>query len=323
MKPGKLLTVDDSAFNRFVLTHLLRGMGHEVEGAENGTRALELLQSGEFDLVLLDLNMPGMDGHSVLDRLRSEQQLRDLPVIVVTALEEVSVAARCIEAGAEDYLTKPVDPLLLRARINACLEKKRLRQAETAYLQELLELRQSLETSNNELRRVNLILEDMAYTDPLTRLPNRRFAIRNLGQQWELFRRNEGDLCCIMCDIDHFKSHNDLHGHDFGDEVLRRVAELLQKVARAADLVCRFGGEEFLVLCPDTDLAGAVLLAERLRQGLETLDPGLGVAVTASFGVAQANIEMQSVNELIRGADRALYQAKAGGRNRVVAQDGS
>lgn len=317
-QPGRLLTVDDNAINRFMLAQHLRQMGHEVEGAENGRRALEMLAEQAFDMVLLDLNMPEMDGHEVLAVLNQENRLKDLPVLVISSMDEVTVAAQCIEAGAEDYLTKPVDPILLRARVNVSLEKKRLREAEVQYLNEMLELRRSLEQSNQELMRVNSVLENLAYTDTLTELPNRRHGMQNLTRQWELFCRNGNAFCLILCDIDHFKSHNDTLGHDFGDQVLQRAARLFQQLARASDLVCRFGGEEFLVLCPDTDLTGAEQLAERLRSGLAASDFEHDRRVTASFGVAEARRDLERIDRMLKAADEALYRAKEGGRNRVV-----
>lgn len=317
-QPGRLLTVDDNAINRFMLTQHLRQMGHEVEGAENGRRALEMLAEQQFDMVLLDLNMPEMDGHQVLALLNQQNRLKDLPVLVISSMDEVTVAAQCIEAGAEDYLTKPVDPILLRARVNVSLEKKRLREAEVQHLNELLELRRSLEQSNQELLRVNSVLENLAFTDTLTNLPNRRHGMQNLNRQWELFSRSGHPFGIILCDIDHFKSHNDTCGHDFGDLVLQRVGRLFQSLARASDLVCRFGGEEFLVLCPETDRGGAEQLAERLRAGLAATTFENGRPVTASFGVAFASPGLERVDRLLKAADEALYQAKERGRNTVV-----
>lgn len=311
--PGRLLAVDDSALNRTLLSRELMALGHEVEGAENGRVALEMLSSKAYDLMLLDLEMPEMDGHEVLDKLRQDDMLRDLPVIVISSHEDVSVAAKCIEIGAEDYLNKPFNSILLQARVSACLEKKRLRAAE-------LELRRDLELRNNELERLNTLLEEMAFTDPLTRLPNRRYAMRSLEQLWEIFQRKNRVFSCVLCDVDHFKRINDNFGHDCGDSVLTKVAGNLRHQARTADMVCRYGGEEFLIICPETDLDGAGLLAERLRQSIETCDfdyEGFNRRITATFGVGQAEPSMERLDTILKIADDALYRAKEAGRNRV------
>ncbi len=320
LEPGKVLVVDDGLMNRTLLRHHLGEMGHLVDEAENGRQALDMIEAVQFDLVLLDLTMPEMDGHEVLQVLRHKALLGTLPVVVISSHEEVSVAASCIELGAEDYLNKPFDPRLLRARVNACLEKKRLRDAEKRHLRELTELRHDLEIRNRELQAMSKKFEKMAFTDALTGLPNRRFALEHVTQLWELFRRSEQVFACTICDVDHFKQINDGYGHECGDQVLVQVAARLRSLARACDQVCRFGGEEFLVISPATDLEGGRLLAERLRTGLEgeAIEyPGFNRSITASFGVAQADPGMERADLLLKAADEALYGAKEKGRNCV------
>ena len=302
-----------------MLTQHLRALGHEVEGAENGVQALAMIAEKSYDLVLLDLNMPEMDGHSVLRRLHDQSVSRELPIIVISSEGEVATVARCIEAGAEDYLTRPYDLTLLQARVLNCLEKKRWRDREVAYTEELVRLRAQLEEHVRELERVNRTLESLAFTDSLTGLPNRRFARQSLAQMWELFKRTARPFSLILADVDHFKRLNDTQGHDFGDRVLIRLADLFRSTARGADLVCRLGGEEFLVLCPDTDLEGALLLAERLRAALEDYRFDPPVPVTASFGAAEAASDLPHEEALLKAADEALYSAKERGRNRVAA----
>lgn len=298
----------------------LTQMGHTIQEAENGIVALQWIDKEPFDLVLLDLSMPEMDGHQVLEELRQRGILNSLPVVVVSSHDEIDIVANCIELGAVDYLAKPLEPRLLRARVKACMEQKRLRDAEKLYLQQLEELRQSLELRNQELQALSQKYERMAFTDILTGLPNRRFALEHTTQLWELYKRNQQVFSCTLVDVDHFKKINDGYGHECGDQVLIRVAERLRSLARAADQVCRFGGEEFLVVSPATDLDGCVLLAERLRAGLADtrIDyPGFDRTITASFGVAEAVPGLERIDDLFKIADEALYRAKEMGRNRV------
>lgn len=320
MEKGHVLVVDDSLMNRTLLRSHLTHLGHTVQEAENGLQALEKIDSDAFDLVLLDLTMPEMDGHEVLQALRDRKLLGTLPVVVISSHDEIDIVAGCIEMGAEDYLGKPFEPRLLQARVKACLEKKRLRDAEKQHLRELMELRKSLEARNHELQAMSQKFERLAFTDALTGLPNRRFALEHLNQLWELFRRNQQVFSCIICDVDHFKGINDNYGHECGDQVLIQVSSRLRGLARSADQVCRFGGEEFLVIAPATDLQGCLLLGERLRSGLETTRveyPGFDRGITASFGVACAANELERLDDLLRLADEALYRAKEQGRNRV------
>lgn len=317
---GRVLVVDDSLMNRTLLRVHLTEMGHQVEEAGNGIEALTQIYAHSFDLVLLDLNMPEMDGHQVLQELRSEGLLNSLPVVVISSHEEIDIVANCIELGAEDYLNKPFEPRILRARVKACLEKKQLRDAEKLHLQQLMELRQNLEIRNQELQVMSQKFERMAFTDALTGLPNRRFALEHSNQLWELYRRNQQVFSCTLVDVDHFKKINDGYGHECGDQVLIQVASRLRALARASDQVCRFGGEEFLVVSPATDLEGVQLLAERLRAGLAATAieyPGFDRSITASFGVAQITPGVERIDDLFKLADEALYTAKEQGRNRV------
>ncbi len=320
MGQGRVLVVDDGLMNRTLLKVHVGTLGHEVQEAENGVQALQKIESEPFDLVLLDLSMPEMDGHEVLKILRERGLLNQLPVVVISSHEDIDIVANCIEMGAEDYLSKPFEPRLLKARVVACLEKKRLRDAEKLHLQQLMELQRTLEARNLELQEMSQRFERLAFTDALTGLPNRRFALEHIAGLWELFRRNQLLFSCTIVDVDHFKSINDGFGHEAGDAVLIQVASRLRALARASDQVCRFGGEEFLVVSPATDLEGVLILAERLRAGLAELKvdyPGFERSVTASFGVATAWPGLERSDTLLKAADEALYQAKEQGRNRV------
>lgn len=318
---GRILVADDAVIDRTALVRHLERLGYVAEEASDGAQALSRASTEAFDLLLLDLSMPGLDGLEVLRQVKSDPPLADVPVVVVSSDDTAELAAACIEAGAEDVLVKPINPTILSARVRACLERRRLHRQGAEHLRQLQELRGNLERANQDLKDVNLTLQELAFSDSLTGLPNRRSATNSLQHFWALHERSGRPLSAIAVDVDHFKRINDGWGHDAGDYVLQQVARCLQQVARGGDLVCRMGGEEFLVLCPDTDNSGAAALANRLRVALEELPLSFrefSETITASFGVAVTEPGVPSPEELLKRADEALYQAKGEGRNRVV-----
>jgi diguanylate cyclase (GGDEF)-like protein len=309
----RVLIVDDSTANRFMLAQLVRARGCQVVEASGGQQAIDIVSTQAIDLVLLDIRMPDVDGFAVLEFMKGRDELKNIPVIVVSSLDELSATVRCISMGAEDYLMKPYEPTLLGARLRASLEKKH-------FLEELIELKKDLEKQNDELQDLNRKLETLAFSDSLTGLPNRRFALQELGSHWSGAVRSERPLSCMMVDLDHFKRYNDTYGHDTGDEVLRYAANTFRESTRGSDYACRFGGEEFIIICPDTDgqtcaeLGGRLLARLSSREFCFTDKPEV---VTASFGVAQRHKSMASWNDMIMAADQALYEAKRSGRNCV------
>lgn len=309
----RVLIVDDSTANRFMLAQLVRARGCEVVEASGGQQAIDIVSMQAIDLVLLDIRMPDVDGFAVLEFMKGRDDLRNIPVIVVSSLDELSATVRCISMGAEDYLMKPYEPTLLGARLRASLEKKH-------FLEELIVLKKDLEKRNDELQGLNRKLETLAFSDSLTGLPNRRFALQELGSHWSSAVRNNRPLSCMMIDLDHFKRYNDTYGHDTGDEVLRYAANIFKDSTRGSDYACRFGGEEFIVICPDTDASTCADLGNRLLGKLSSKEFVFSQEperVTASFGVAQRETDMASWNEMIMAADQALYDAKRSGRNCV------
>lgn len=318
---GKILVVDDVRTERLIISRLLNHLGYDCEAAENGWVALAKLQDGSFDLMMLDLSMPEIDGLEVLRQLRENSTQPDLPVIVMSSTGTTNLATRCLELGAEDYLTKPIDAAFLRVRLKATLERHRLRRLQEHQLQQLQQLREELERGNQELKSANLQLENLAYADALTGLPNRRATLETLSHLWAVRERSGRPLSLMIADIDHFKRVNDVFGHGVGDHVLQKVGQKLQSLLRAGDVVGRYGGEEFLILCPDTDAVSARTVGERLRRGIEEADftfQKFQERVTMSFGVAEAAGHTASKEELIEVADQALYLAKGEGRNRVA-----
>jgi two-component system cell cycle response regulator len=249
--------------------------------------------------MLLDVEMPEMSGWDVLAAMKADPDLRDVPVVFLTGRSDTTDMVDGLRLGAHDYLRKPCEPTELLARVQAAARVKRLQ---------------------DELRQRNEDLDRISRTDVLTGLRNRRHVEEYLAKLTSLARRNVEPIAVLVIDIDHFKSVNDSHGHDAGDAVLREVAGRMLGSVRLEDMVGRWGGEEFLVVLPNTAAEGAAELAERLRQVVAgtpcRLADGDAVQVTISVGCAASLIDDAGI--LVRSADAAMYQAKQTGRNRVV-----
>lgn len=300
----RLLVVDDEPANVQVLYQALAAE-HQVLVATHGEQALRLAHDKQPELILLDVVMPDMDGHEVCRRLKADPATRDIPVIFVTAHSDESEETRALDAGAVDFIAKPVNPRIVLARVRTHLTLKQ--QAD--------------------------VLRQLAFLDGLTGLFNRRGFDQRLHAEVERAARNGQPLALVMADVDHFKRFNDRHGHQAGDDCLRRVgAALAAGLNRSADLLARYGGEEFAAILPETDLAGAREVAQRLEQQVRAEaithgDSPVAPVVTASLGVAALRTGAEgtaaAVDDLLARADRALYRAKHAGRGRVsVEPDG-
>jgi two-component system cell cycle response regulator len=315
----RVLVVEDDAATLKLLDAMLKKAGHDVVLAQNGVEALRLIKQHPPQLVVSDWMMPEMDGIDLCQRLRASDEWRNIYVVILTAQENPDRLIQAFEAGADDYLLKPITPKILFARLRAA---QRVIQMQA----ELANDREQLQRLANELTAANQRLQQLALTDVLTDLPNRRAAMERLEQEWASIQRNNRVLVCMILDVDHFKSINDKFGHPVGDVVLKHIALTLRKTARTQDLVCRFGGEEFLVICPDTDIGAAYQCAERLRQQVAVMKVVAGanpsLQVTVSIGVSFARGGAVTLDELLSRADKCLYAAKQGGRNRTVI-DGS
>ena len=302
-RPAHILVVDDVADNVAILTRRLEKLGHTVVGAGSGNEALRALEVEPFDLVLLDVVMPGLDGVTVLRAIRAHPKWRTIPVVMISALDDLASAAHCIEQGAEDFLLKPFDPVLLRVRVGAALERMRLAAA---------------------LREANARLEALAAQDGLTGVANRRRFDEALGGAWRRGGTSGRPVGLLLLDVDAFKKYNDHYGHQAGDACLQTVALALQEVAgQASALVARYGGEEFCLLCPDTEAAALRRLAEAVcaqvrAKALPHAASPVGPHVTVSVGVAMVVPDAGDPAGLVRAADGALYDAKASGRDRWV-----
>jgi diguanylate cyclase (GGDEF)-like protein len=313
----RILAVDDSTLDLRLLTKLLVGAGHEVATASNGTEALRLAIENPPQLIVTDWVMPELDGLALCKALRSAEIAQQMYIILLTGREDEENVVEAFEAGADDYVVKPFSPRTLKARIRAAQRILRLQEEVDADKEEIRRYAAELSIANRKLKQA-------ALTDILTDLPNRRHAMDRLEQEWASARRHGRPLTCMVLDIDHFKQVNDTCGHDVGDRVLQETAGVLRSLVRKEDVLCRFGGEEFLLILAGTELEGAAALARRLCAGVaghEIAAPGFKGAVRVSIGVAILTGEMASPQEFLKAADNALYAAKRGGRNRVcVAQ---
>ena len=312
-QPARILIVDDEIVAIQMLRKALHSMG-KLFYAREGQEALDLVRQAPPDLVLLDANMPGLDGFAICRQLH--QEYPDLPIIFVTAASDNASEVRALEAGALDFINKPFNPPVVRARVNVHLK----------------------------LKAHNDVLRTLGSRDSLTGLWNRRALDERLALEWRRAQRHHQPLALLMIDIDHFKAYNDHYGHIQGDDCLRQVAKAIAGlVNRAGDLVARYGGEEFVVLLAATGQDEALTLAERIRATVEGLAiphaaSSAGPVVSLSIGVAGClpqrvageepsapapadNSEQVSgfhlAKKLVGRADQALYAAKLGGRNRV------
>ncbi|HUQ19807.1 MAG TPA: diguanylate cyclase [Gemmatimonadaceae bacterium] len=307
----RLLVVDDHEDNVEVLRARLEARGYEVQGANDGQAALDMLEKWIPDLILLDVMMPKIDGLEVVRRVKANESLPFIPVIMQTALDSTERMVAGFEAGADDYVTKPINFAELEARVKSLLRIKALQEA--------------LAERERELSEMNDKLLSMSLTDGLTGVDNRRALEQKLHEMFGHSFRLHEPISCVMCDIDHFKKVNDTYGHQAGDEVLKQFAAILKGEAREIDSVGRYGGEEFLLLLPGTVLDSAVTFAERLRHCIEkntfTYEGGT-LQRTMSCGVASwPHPRVSDAEALLRSADDALYVAKELGRNRVVRFD--
>ncbi|MEZ5446826.1 MAG: diguanylate cyclase [Gammaproteobacteria bacterium] len=309
----RVLVVDDSATDRMVLQALLASLGYQVSTARDGKEALGSVFAVHPDIVITDWMMPEIDGLEFCRALRQVPAGRRIYVILLTAHNEEERLYQGLLAGADEFVSKPIRPREIEARLHAA---RRILDLHSEVLRDLEQIR----TFNAELAVANRRLQEAALTDYLTSLPNRRYCLQRLGQEWAAVSRTGQPLSLLLIDIDAFKAVNDTHGHDGGDVVLQRVAARLRGLTRAGETVGRFGGEEFLVICPNTPLAEASRFAERVREAVAA-DPididGRLHAVTVSIGVATHGPGVSQPAGLLKLADEALYDAKRSGRNRV------
>ena len=307
--PPRVLVVDDDPASRNLLCRILEPNEYEVLEAADADSAMAMMYQSTPRIVVVDWVIPGMNGIELCRRLRAEFGAR-LYLLILTAHYDGAHTLEALEAGANDFLTKPFSRKVLLAKLQMAAGM-------VGFVAELEEEHQSSQQTQRELSRLNEELRQVVVKDELTGLANRRALDNHLRNAWAQAQHHKHPLACIMLDIDHFKKINDDCGHDTGDRALRGVAELLLTHSRTGDLAVRYGGEEFVLVCPHSDLCGSLKLAERIRTRVQELR-GDFPAITLSAGVAQMTPEMSTPEQLLRAADQALLAAKRQGRNRVI-----
>ena len=292
IKKNSVLVVDDESSNILALSHVL-SPEFTVYAAKSGADAIAAAQKYLPDVILLDILMPEMDGYAVIAALKNSKKTEDIPVIFITGLSDADDEEKGLALGAADYITKPFSPAIVKLRLHN--QVKMLEQLRT--------------------------IERLSMTDSLTCLPNRRnFEIR-LDSEWRRAMREHTPVSILVIDVDNFKNYNDAYGHQQGDVALREVAKVfMQMLKRPGDFAARWGGEEFIVLLPNTESCGALEIAEQIRKRIEKLEilcaDGQAANVTVCIGVnTWEHGPGGTIDKFIREADRALYAAKNGGRN--------
>jgi diguanylate cyclase (GGDEF)-like protein len=290
-----LLIVDDDPNIHPLIDLHLEGVVERILHADSARLGLQIARESRPDVVLLDIDMPQMDGYAVCRALKSDEDTQDSQILFLTAECEEHLIAKALDLGGADYVSKPFNVIVLQARVRSALRTKRL---------------------------IDLLTKE-ARIDGLTGLPNRRVFEQTLARQCSEFRRQPENFAVAILDLDHFKAINDTFGHGVGDEVLRRVGKAIHDTQRAYELVCRIGGEEFAVLLRGVDAEGAVHAVDRILDAIRMVKVSARdqwVNVTASAGIANTSVgdTVVEATRVLKIADTALYSAKAGGRDRVV-----
>lgn len=301
-EPGRILVVDDRPSSYEKLRTIL-GHDNKVDLEINPQEALFRAAEGDYDLAIVNISLTDYDALRLCSQLRSLERTRAMPILLVTEPEDGARLLRGLDLGVNDYLVRPIDRQELQARVNTQIRRKRY---------------------SDKLRDNVQLTMEMAVMDALTGLHNRRYLDSQLATLVNHAVQRNRELSLLVVDIDFFKKVNDNYGHDAGDDVLREFAKRVRKNVRGIDLACRYGGEEFVIVMPDTDAEVAGIVAERLRQRVagEAFPIAGGTRllnVTISIGLASLDAVTDTPEVILKRADTALYQAKRDGRNRVVA----
>ena len=305
MLKAKILLVEDSEAQAGLTKEVLQRSGYEVVWAKDGVSAIKAVVTTSPDVVLLDLLLPGMSGTEVCRWVKLNNDTKGIPVIMLTSLSSADDKASGIKAGADDYLPKPYNDIELNAKIYAALRTKALQD----------ELRQK----NRQLSELLAKVEALAITDPLTGLYNRRQLAAVLEAEWKKSQRYNHPVSCLMVDIDFFKAVNDTFGHKAGDLVLIEIANIIKGNVRDVDTVARWGGEEFIALLPFSNKDQGLIVAQRILEKVSVyeFEQFPDRRITVSIGLSCSSPSLNTIEEFVEASDKALYEAKRKGRNRI------
>jgi len=303
-----IFIVDDVQENLQVIGNILKDQNMNISFARNGKQALTGIEKKLPDLILLDINMPDITGYDVCEKLKANEITKHIPIIFLTARTQTDDIVKGFQLGAVDYVTKPFNREELLARVFTHLELK--------------EARDIIHKQNEELKQKNEELYNTSITDKLTQVHNRLYIMEALSKEFSRCKRHKENLSCILFDIDHFKKCNDTYGHQTGDMALIETALLTQSILRKEDYFGRYGGEEFLLVLPNTTAEEAKIAAEKIRIKIETHEIQYNknkLSITVSMGISDNNDNgVETEEELLHKADLALYHAKHQGRNRTI-----
>jgi diguanylate cyclase (GGDEF)-like protein len=314
----KILIVDNSPLSIKLAGEILREK-YDISIATNSIKAIERAKIEQPDLILLSVEMNDIDGYTVCAILKDNDLTKDIPVIFVNSSNNVEDVIKGFSVGGVDYILKPFNPIEVSFRIKNHLELKKSKEEVRKYASQMEKLNELLKRKNDKLLKLNRQLAKNAKTDILTNIMNRRGMLEVLKQEEQRKKRNNKKFSVIICDIDHFKIINDTYGHECGDKVLKKISKLFVSSIRKSDSVCRWGGEEFLFLLPETLEEGALCLAENIRKKINKMQmsyKGEKILVTMTFGIAE--YDETSIDSTVKKDDDALYNGKNSGRNRSI-----
>jgi two-component system cell cycle response regulator len=322
-----VLLVDDNPFNLRALMDMMEENGYEAVIALDGRKAIERIGIQKPDIILTDVTLPEMDGYQFCRIVKSNPETEDIPIIFLTVHSDSENVVKGFEAGGVDYVTKPFNLVELKMRVQTHLDLKKSHDLQLQNYdelqkahQELMKAHEIIQAQNGQLRGIAYELALMSKTDALTGLCNRRFIIEKLEEEKSRYKRNQKAFSLIMADIDDFKQLNDSYGHDCGDAILKLVSATLSGNVRNIDSVARWGGEEFLILLPETPENGAQVLTERIRSAINNhcfIYNEIRISLSLTFGIAVFDGN-GDVENLIKRADNAMYAGKHNGKNCIM-----